>query len=117
MSDATYHNRPELNLGSKHSDAETSVDSEEVLSMLGDDYAQAILKAISTEPLPARKLAERLDLSRATVYRRLNRLEDAGIVESMLSYHPEGYHRKQFKINFDRLVLSIDTHDIDIDKT
>jgi DNA-binding Lrp family transcriptional regulator len=84
--------------------------------MLGDDYAREILTMISTDPLPAREIAERLGLSRATVYRRLNRLESAGVVQATMAYDPDGHHHRRFQADFDHLVLSIDAGDIDVDK-
>jgi DNA-binding Lrp family transcriptional regulator len=117
MSNATHHSPPEAWAGPNSEDERATVDSEQTLSMLGDDYAREILMAISTEALPAREIADRLDLSRATVYRRLNRLESAGVVRATMSYHPDGHHRKQFQADFDRLVLSIETDSIDVDKS
>jgi predicted transcriptional regulator len=117
MSNATHHGRPEPWTGPGHDDQKATIDSEETLSMLGDDYAREILTVIKHDPLPAREIAERLDLSRATVYRRLNRLESAGVVRATMSYHPDGHHRKRFQADFDHLVLSIDAGDIDVDKT
>jgi DNA-binding transcriptional ArsR family regulator len=73
-------------------------DRETVLSLVNDEYAHDILSALGNRPLAARELIERLDASRATVYRRLNKLESAGIVESSMSIHPEGYHRKKFRM-------------------
>lgn len=116
MSNATHQGRPEP-APRVNDDDDPPVDAGEVLAMLGDEYARDILKAISATPLPAREIAERLGLSRATVYRRLNRLESAGVVEASVSYHPEGHHRKRFTANCDRLVLSIDTDRIDVDAT
>ncbi|WP_144263625.1 ArsR/SmtB family transcription factor [Haloglomus irregulare] len=117
MSNATHHSPPEAWAGPDSEDERATVDSEQTLSMLGDDYAREILMAISTEALPAQEIADRLDLSRATVYRRLNRLESAGVVRATMSYHPDGHHRKQFQADFDRLVLSIETDGIGVDKS
>lgn len=117
MPNATHHSPPEAWAGPDSDDEKATVDSEETLSMLGDDHAREILTAISTKPLPAREIANQLELSRATVYRRLNRLESAGVVRATMSYHPDGHHRKQFQADFDRLVLSIETDSIDVDKS
>lgn len=117
MSNATHHGRPEAWAGPGYDDQDATVDSEETLSMLGDEHARRILTIINTDPLPAREIADRLDLSRATVYRRLNRLESAGVVQATMAYHPDGHHRRRFQADFDHLVLSIDADDIDVDKT
>jgi DNA-binding transcriptional ArsR family regulator len=92
-----------------------SADSEELLSLLSDDSAREILTTISEESLPAREIADRLDLSRPTVYRRLNRLEAIGVVETSFSLDPDGHHRQQFTATLDRVVVSIDADRISAD--
>jgi Transcriptional regulators len=78
-----------------------------VLSLLSDDHARDILAATREGPAPAREIADQLNLSRATVYRRLNRLEKAGLVDSSLALHSEGHHRKQFRATVDGVSLAL----------
>jgi len=80
-----------------------TVDTKEVLSLLSDEYALEMLNVLVEESLSARTLSERLDMSRATVYRRLDRLESAGVIQSSLAVDPQGHHRKQFSVVVDRL--------------
>jgi predicted transcriptional regulator len=82
------------------------VDREAMLSLMSDEYARDILNVLGEEPLAARELVDRLDASRATVYRRLNRLESAGVVESSMTIHPEGHHRKEFRTTVERMDLT-----------
>lgn len=82
---------------------EPTIDPTDSLALLSDDYARSILEALGDEPLPAREIHERLDVSRATVYRRLERLEAAGLVESSMSVHPEGHHRERYELTTDRI--------------
>jgi hypothetical protein len=56
-----------------------------VLDLLEDEYTRRILEALAEEPRPARELIEATDASRATVYRRLNSLQDHGLVEVILA--------------------------------
>jgi DNA-binding transcriptional ArsR family regulator len=91
------------------------VDSDGLLWMLSDEYARDIVKEISEDPLPARDIADSLDLSRPTVYRRLNRLEEFGIVQTSLSLDPDGHHRQQFRSTLEEVVVSIDAGQIDVD--
>lgn len=81
--------------------------SAEVRDLLSDRLAREVLRTISTDQLPAREIAERTDLSRATVYRRLNRLEGAGLVESSMTYHPDGHHRRVYAASFDPIRITI----------
>jgi DNA-binding transcriptional ArsR family regulator len=85
-----------------------SVDCEELLSLLGDEHAREIVSLVAEEPLAAREIVDHLDVSRATVYRRLNRLTDAGLVEVSLSVHPDGHHRKRFRVSREEFLLTFD---------
>jgi DNA-binding transcriptional ArsR family regulator len=91
------------------------VDTEEFLSVLSNDYARAIMAEISEEALPAREIAQRLDISRATVYRRLDWLEEAGVLTSTMSCEPNGNHRQRFRVVVDRLALSLESDGISVD--
>jgi DNA-binding transcriptional ArsR family regulator len=108
----TSNTHPEL------PDRETeTVDPDELLSLLSDDHARSILEAVAEEGRPARIIAERLDLSRATVYRRLNRLEAAGLVDTRMAYHSEGHHRKHYRATLDEVRLSFDGGDVAVAAT
>jgi predicted transcriptional regulator len=90
---------------------------EELLALLGDDLARQVLRHVAEEPLPASVLADRLDVARSTVYGRLDRLEEAGLVEGSMSYHPEGHHRRRFTPRLDELRVSLDDGDLRVDLT
>lgn len=88
-------------------------DLDEVIDLLGDDYVCDILRALEAGPKPARAIAEQCGMSRPTVYRRLNRLTDAGLVESRMSLVEDGHHRQQFHLVFDELEVQIREGGID----
>jgi DNA-binding transcriptional ArsR family regulator len=77
-------------------DDTTTVESSELLELLGDEYARRVLRAVADDSRTGRELVDTTDMSKATVYRRLNRLEDAGLVETSQLVDPDGNHRKQF---------------------
>jgi predicted transcriptional regulator len=93
-----------------------AVDSDDLLSVLSDDNARTILQLISDESLAAREIADRLNLSRATVYRRLNRLEEIGAAATTLAYDSDGHHRKQYQATLDQVVVSITADGIAINQ-
>jgi DNA-binding transcriptional ArsR family regulator len=86
---------------------ERAVDTDELLALLGDEFTRDILSTLGDESLPAREIADRAAISRPTVYRRLNRLEDAGVVETNMEIHLDGKHRKQFQIVLDEVAVSL----------
>jgi DNA-binding transcriptional ArsR family regulator len=78
-----------------------------LLSVLGDEYACRILRALSREPLPAAALADRCEMSRPTVYRRLDRLEAAGLVVAGRGTDPNGRERRRFRLAADTVEVSL----------
>jgi DNA-binding transcriptional ArsR family regulator len=85
--------------------SDPTVDADEFLSLLGDEYTREILATLGDQSLPARAIVEGSSVSRPTVYRRLDRLEEAGLIETTMSLHPDGHHRKEFRIVVEKVEL------------
>jgi len=94
-----------------------SVAAETVLDTLSDGYAQQIVEVLASQPAPAAIIVEQLDASRPTVYRRLNSLEAAGIIESTVALDPDGHHRKRFHLTVENIGFQLDTDGISITLT
>jgi DNA-binding transcriptional ArsR family regulator len=114
MTDAAFKSqtRTETELpGERHAatDGQQPIDTESLLAMLGDEYAPDILAIISEESLSAREIASRLNVSRPTIYRRLNRLQEAGLVTTSMEYDPDGHHRQQFHLAINEVVLRFES--------
>jgi DNA-binding transcriptional ArsR family regulator len=75
---------------------ETDASPGTLIDLLSDEYARAFLEAVRTEAKSARRLAEECEVSRSTVYRRLDRLQEAGLVVERLECEPNGHHRRTF---------------------
>jgi DNA-binding transcriptional ArsR family regulator len=87
---------------------ESTVEPTELLSLLGDDHARNVLRVLSEGPRPAAELVDELAISRPTVYRRLDRLESAGLVESSMRIREGGHHRKRFHLAVDSAEVGFD---------
>ena len=83
--------------GSTESSASTTAEVDELLGLLSDEYACRILCALGDEPRSADELVTQCEMSRPTVYRRLEQLTDAGIVDARLTPSAEGHHRREFR--------------------
>lgn len=81
----------------------------DLLELLDAEYTRDIIEAIREEPKSARRLADECGASRPTVYRRLNTLQEAGLVESELAYDADGHHRTVFEATVE--TLSVDVTD------
>lgn len=53
----------------------------ELLDVLSDEYARDILAATSIKPMSAQQLADECEMSKPTVYRRVERLRAHGLLE------------------------------------
>lgn len=69
----------------------------ELLELLGDEYTRRVLTAVTQQPRSGREVMEVADVSKATAYRRLGELEDAGLIESKTVFDPDGHHHEQFR--------------------
>jgi DNA-binding transcriptional ArsR family regulator len=83
------------------------VDADTLLSVLGDEYVRSVLSTLGEDSLAAREIADRSSMSRTTVYRRLDRLEAAGVVEASMSLDPDGQHRKEFRVVLDAVEVPV----------
>lgn len=109
MTYAMSHNEPRS--GGAHepasSSAERPIDIDELLAVLAEEYTSEILAALGDEPTPAREIADSSGASRPTVYRRLNRLESIGAVETTTAPSPGGQRRKEFRLVLEEVELSL----------
>lgn len=68
----------------------------EVLDLLSDEYARAILAAASEQPMSAKELAEQCDMSEPTVYRRISQLREHDLVEEQTKIETGGNDYKLY---------------------
>ena len=77
------------------SDEQRSAD--ELLGLFGDELARKILLSASETPLSAEELAERFEVSRMTVYRRLKRLGRYDLLHETIRTDRRGHHHRVFE--------------------
>lgn len=83
------------------------VDPSAVLELLSDPDCQAILAATG-RPKTAAELREACDMPLSTVYRKLERLSDAALLEETRRLRDHGNHPVQYRRRLDGLHVSID---------
>jgi DNA-binding transcriptional ArsR family regulator len=94
--------------------ASNSVSTDEYLELLGDEYARRILSEIMDEPRTGREIIDRTGISKPTVYRRLNRLEAAGLVTDGLELDLDGHHCKRFRAVVETIDFEFSEHGISV---
>lgn len=95
-------------------DTSTAVSSEEYLELLGDDYTRRILNELIDQPRTGREIMDATDISKPTVYRRLQRLEDAGLVAAEQRIDLDGHHCKQFRTVVETIDFEFDENGIHV---
>lgn len=63
-----------------------------VAGLLADADTRALLEAVAEKPASPTELAELVDVSRKTVYRRLDQLHEAGLVSEHTRPRTDGHH-------------------------
>ncbi|ERH09848.1 MAG: sugar-specific transcriptional regulator TrmB [halophilic archaeon J07HX64] len=88
--------------------AQRTVEADDLLELLGDEYTYRVFEAVVEKPRTGRELIETTDVSKPTVYRRLQELEAAGLVESTVKIASDGNHCKQFHTTVTSVAVSFD---------
>lgn len=90
-------------------------DLETVVGLLDDEYARDILTATSRQPMTANELSDRCDVSLPTVYRRVERLEAAGLLAEQTRPRPDGHHDTLYAATLDRLTVRLRDGNLELD--
>lgn len=94
-------------------------DLETVAAIIEDECARTILAETSVRAMTVNELADRMDASKPTIYRRIDDLEACGLVAARVRPDDEGHHEKVFTATFDRLTVELDdgTYDYELERT
>ncbi len=87
--------------------ADQRIELTEAIELVADDHAREILQSLDETNRSVAEVVDRCDISRVTAYRRLNRLEDAGLVTAEIRPVADGNHRKVYANALDTLTLSV----------
>ncbi|WEL18981.1 Transcriptional regulator containing HTH domain,ArsR family [Halorhabdus sp. SVX81] len=91
-----------------------TVPSGTILALLGDTYARRLLSLVVEQPRTGRELSAATDMSRPTIYRRLERLAEHGLVRTELEFDPDGHHRKRFHATVSEFDFDLGSDGIDV---
>ncbi len=85
-----------------------------LLELLGDEYTRQVLAAVTEQPRSGREVVEAADVSKATAYRRLDDLEEAGLVDSEMVFDPDGHHHERFHVIVESIDITFDDNGVEI---
>jgi DNA-binding response OmpR family regulator len=87
----------------------------DVLDALGDEKARRCCAVINGDAKSAREIANLTGYSLPTVYRRLNTLRQAGLIESRTQIDPGGDHYEAFTTVAERVTVDLDGFTVERD--
>lgn len=79
-----------------------------LFDVFGSESARGILALASVEPLSAKELADHLNVSEPTVYRRLDVLQRYDLVTEDHRIDDQGNHYKTYETNLERIAFEIE---------
>jgi len=81
--------------------------ADEILALLGDEYARAILIATRETPMTASALADELDAAPSTVYDRIDDLAAAGFLMEVTRSDEQGNQYAEYQTRLERLDVEV----------
>lgn len=86
-----------------------------VLDVFGDSIARATLVVASEQPVTAQDLAERLDVSCPTIYRRIGPLVDANLLRERQGIDQSGNQPSEYRTVLDEVTLAVESGEYEVD--
>lgn len=86
-----------------------------LFALLDDEYARRILAHLNEQPMSAKTLSKQCDASPPTIYRRIDRLKDVGLLAEETKLDEQGNHYAVYTSRFDSLSVTIDDGEFSID--
>lgn len=74
------------------------VDTDYILEVLGDVRSRAILDATSRGPKSVERLSEQCGIPSSTVYRRVKKMTDEGVLNKDVRYRDDGQHVEEYRM-------------------
>lgn len=82
-------------------------DPADLFALLDDEYARAILTETSMGPMSAKTLSEEIDASLPTVYRRIEWLLAAGLIDERPAFQEKGRHYGVFEARLEHIDVDL----------
>lgn len=89
---------------------DTAPDLQALLDALDDPDCRAILRTLD-RPMTTQELMDHCDLSQTTAYRKLDRLNEADLLDEQTEVRPDGHHTTRYERAFSGLVIELTAED------
>lgn len=89
-----------------------------MLDALDDPDCRTIIRTLD-EPMTAAQLSDACDIPMSTVYRKLDRLSAASLLDEHTQIRSDGHHTTTYTVGFERVTFDLDADrqlDVSIDR-
>ncbi|WP_299333100.1 ArsR/SmtB family transcription factor [Haloplanus sp.] len=93
---------------------ESRPDATDILTLLGDEYVQAILVATSTTPKSAKELSDELGTARSTIYEKTEQLVAHDLLVERTRIMNDGSHHSVYEANVKHLDVDLNAGDFQV---
>ncbi len=76
--------------------------------VLADPTARHILEASHREAVSAEELSDVADVSKPTVYRRIEDIQVCDLLREETALDPDGHHYAEFRTDLERIIVELD---------
>ncbi|NHN41490.1 helix-turn-helix transcriptional regulator [Halorubellus sp. JP-L1] len=88
---------------------------DDVVDLLSDGYAWRILVQTRNEAKSVDALSDACDADPSTIYRRVERLQEADLLTDDQVLDPDGHHYKVYAANLDAVHVYLEEHGFDVE--
>ena len=89
-------------------------DPDDIFDVLASEDVRRILVATSVRPMSAKELADICDRSLATIYRRVQAMEDYDLLSEELARDPDGTQYNEYKSDLNEITISVDEGQLNV---
>ena len=86
-----------------------------LFEVLGDETALTIFRRVHETPRSAKDLRETCDASLKTIYRRLELLQEVGLVSAVTQVDGEGNHYSAYATTVEQIEITVEPSEPDIE--
>ncbi len=90
-------------------------DPDDIFDILASKDVRRILVATSVQPMSAKELAEVCDRSLATIYRRVQAMENYNLLTEEVTRDPDGTQYSEYRSELNEITISLEQGQLDVD--
>ncbi|MEF8976434.1 MAG: helix-turn-helix domain-containing protein [Halapricum sp.] len=89
-------------------------DPDDIFDILASEDVRRILVATSVQPMSAKELATICDRSLATIYRRVEAMEEYNLISEEITRDPDGTQYNEYRSDLNEITIAVDEGQLNV---